>query len=311
MLDITVAICTYNGEDRIPDVLDHLIKQEVAQGLTWEVMVIDNNSTDHTADVVGDYQKRWPSNVELRYLLEERQGLAHARQRAVTEARGEWVAFLDDDNLPEPDWVQEAVDFGRSRERVGSFGGRILGDYEVQPPRSFGLVQGLFAINEGTKTICYSTEASGEFPPGAGMVVRRQAWLDAVPPELQNLGVTGGSRASTGEDIEAQWYIHAAGWEVWHNARMVLWHKIPATRFSESYLERFFEGIAASRRSTRRLRYRAWQWPVMAVAFWLNDVRQLFKYVIRYRKQLHDPFVRGKLQMLLYLINPVQAVRQG
>lgn len=310
MIDISVVICTYNGATRVPDVLERLSSQKV-RDIEWEVIVVDNNSTDETAKVVSEFEKDWKLPSPLRYVLEPRQGLAYARQRAIKESRGEWVAFLDDDNLPASDWVQEAVDFGRSHARIGSFGGRILGDYEVQPPRSFGLVQGLFAINEASETFCYSTEATGEFPPGAGMVVRRQAWLDAVPTQLRNLGVAGGSRASTGEDIEAQWYIHAAGWEVWHNPRMVCWHKIPASRFSESYLERFFEGIAASRRSTRRLRYRTWQWPFMAIAFWMNDVRQLFKYVIRYRKHLHDPFVRGKLQMLLYLINPVQAVRQG
>lgn len=308
-MDITVAICTYNGAERVPEVLDHLRRQDVASDIRWEVMVVDNNSKDHTSTVVQEHGASWPKSVPLKYVLEEQQGLAYARQHAVEVAQGEFVAFLDDDNLPNPDWVQQAVKFGRAHPRAGSFGGRILGDYEIEPPKSFGLVQGLFAINEGTKTFCYSDKATGEFPPGAGMVVRRKAWLEAVPAELANTGVTGNSRASTGEDIEAQWYIHAAGWEVWHNARMVCRHRIPAGRFSEPYLVSFFEGIAASRRSTRRLRYSTWQWPLMAAAFWLNDMRLYFQYLIRYRKQLDDPFVRGRLRMQLHLVRPSQILR--
>ena len=85
-INFTVAIPTYNGEQRLPDVLDHLLLQVNTENISWEVIVIDNNSTDKTKKVVEEYQKNWPSNYQLRYCFEPQKGLCFARQRAVEEA---------------------------------------------------------------------------------------------------------------------------------------------------------------------------------------------------------------------------------
>lgn len=111
LMDITVVICTYNGAERIPDVLDALRTQTGLGGVEWEVLVIDNNSTDDTAEVVERIRETWDAGPPLTCVTETRQGLAYARQRAVDEAGGTLVAFLDDDNVPEPDWVSAAVSF--------------------------------------------------------------------------------------------------------------------------------------------------------------------------------------------------------
>lgn len=301
-MDLTIAICTFNGAVRVPEVLDHLRRQTDADHLSWEVLVIDNNSTDDTAQAVHNQRARWRPDVPLTYILEERQGLAHARQRAVDAGSGEWIAFLDDDNLPRHDWVAAALGFARTHDRAAAFGGQLIGEYEVEPPRSFGEVQGLFAINDCPETFCYSDRASGEFAPGAGLVVRRSAWLAHVPRNLQNPGVSAGSRARVGEDIEAQWHLHAAGWEVWHNAGMVSMHKIPASRFSEEYLTPFFRGIGHSRHTTRMMRFAEWQRLPASVAFWINDLRKLFRHLYCYRSKLNDPFIRGKTRMIFAML---------
>ena len=113
----------------------------------WDVLVVDNNSTDGTAGVVRQYRETWDRSAAPRIVTEQQQGLAFARQRAVDEARGKLVAFLDDDNLPAPDWVAEVVSFAEEHPNAGAFGGQLIGEYEVEPPRSFGLVKRLFAIN--------------------------------------------------------------------------------------------------------------------------------------------------------------------
>lgn len=302
-MDITVAICTYNGAHRVPDVLDCLRRQVGMEARTWEVLVIDNNSTDDTAAVVGDYQADWIEGVPLRPVLETEQGLAYARQRAVDEARGALVAFLDDDNLPDPDWVATACRFAETHPRAGAFGGQLHGVYEVEPPRSFEGVQGLFAINDAPETYSYSAQGTGEFAPGAGLVVRKAAWEAHVPRELHSEGVSATSRANVGEDIETQWYLHEAGWEIWHCADMKAKHKIPASRFSEDYLTRFFEGIGMSRHDNRMRRFAAWMRPLAIVAFWVSDARKLARHLLRYRhKAQTDPFVRGRTLMLLTML---------
>ena len=131
----TIAIPTYNGGNRLPKLLDCLRSQIRTEQFTWEIVVIDNNSQDNTAEVIRQYQTDWPTAYPLHYYFEPQQGLAFARQRAIDEAQGTWVGFLDDDNLPASDWVAEAYNFAQEHPQAGAFGGQIhgsSGDYKYK-----------------------------------------------------------------------------------------------------------------------------------------------------------------------------------
>ncbi len=235
MLDFTVAIPTYNGAARLPLVLAALAAQRGTESLTWEIWVIDNNSRDTTAQVVQDYQAQWPCSYPLHYGHEARQGLAYARQRAIELAAGCYVAFLDDDNLPAPDWVQAAYHFGEQHRPAGAFSGRICGRYEVEPPANFSRIAQFLAIRDhGPEARRFRPEHL-QLPPGAGLVVRRSAWLAAVPRDLAIAG-NQGKLLARGEDYEALLHLHRAGWEIWYNPAMSLDHLIPPWRLERSYL---------------------------------------------------------------------------
>ena len=307
-MDITVAICTYNGTEEVPLVLDHLRKQEDVDDVQWEVLVIDNNSTDATEAVVREQQEAWGRDAELRYAFEGHQGKSHALQTGVEEARGTCIAFLDDDNLPAPDWVAAAHRFAEAHPQAGAFGGQIHGQFEEEPPTSFGLVKPLFALNERTDEICYSAGESLQFAaPGAGLVVRRKAWKESVPDTgLELKGPTGDSRGTVGEEFELQWRLYQNAWEIWHNPEMHLDHKIPSERLEEEYLEDFFRAIGLSRYSTRMMRFESWQRPLVGVAYWGADLWKLARLSWVYREKVFtDRFVRGRARMTLYsLIAP-------
>lgn len=304
-MDLSVAICTYNGAARIPEVLDCLAAQRNTDALRWEVLVVDNNSTDETAAVIRRYADRWPASSRLRYVFEARQGKTHAVQRAVQESTGAWIAFLDDDNLPEPTWLAEAHGFARRHPGAGAFGGQIHGLFEQEPPRSFGLVQPLFAINKRTETVCYNAGGTPTFgAPGAGLVVRRRAWDEAVAPaRLQHHGPVGDERGTVGEDFELQWHLHEQGWEIWHNAAMRMKHRIPKERFEQAYLRQFFRAIGTSRHAIRMLRRPRWQRPLATVGYLAADTWKLLRLSWQYRHKIrHDPFVQGRLRMLSWMI---------
>jgi glycosyltransferase involved in cell wall biosynthesis len=129
MVHVTVAIPTYNGEKRLPDVLDRLRSQIDTESFSWEVLVVDNNSTDNTAQLVREYQKTWPATYPLKYCFAPEQGAAFARQRAIEKASGELVGFLDDDNLPENNWVVSAYNFAQTHPDVGAYGSQIHADF--------------------------------------------------------------------------------------------------------------------------------------------------------------------------------------
>ena len=304
-MDITVAICTYNGEDRVPEVLDRLRRQRGVDDIRWEILVVDNNSTDETSARVQKYQDAWRDTVPLRYLFEARQGKSYAIEMAVQESKGEWIAFLDDDNLPAPDWIAAVHRFAEQRPHAGVFGGQIHGLFEEEPPATFGLVKPLFALNERTETVCYSSDGSLEFAaPGAGLVVRKQAWVESVPETGLHLrGPTGAMRGSLGEEFELQWCIYQQGWEIWHNPEMHLQHKIPASRFEEDYLDDFFKAIGLSRHYTRMMRLEPWKRPFATVAYWGGDLWKLLRLGWTYRAKIAtDRFVRGRARMRLYAL---------
>jgi len=102
-VDATVLVATYNRGHLLPGTLAALESQLVPDDLTWEILVVDNNSRDRTREAVASFAGA--ANVPVRYVLESQQGLSHARNRGVREAHGAVIAFTDDDVLPAPDWL--------------------------------------------------------------------------------------------------------------------------------------------------------------------------------------------------------------
>ncbi|WP_313949353.1 hormogonium polysaccharide biosynthesis glycosyltransferase HpsE [Leptolyngbya sp. FACHB-261] len=305
MVDFTVAIPTYNGESRLPEVLDRLRTQVGVEHLDWEVIVVDNNSTDRTATIVQDYQANWPQACPLRYYLETQQGAAFARQRAAEEAQGIFIGFLDDDNLPAPNWVAAAHAFGQDRPSVGAYGSQIHGAFEVEPPADFKRIAPFLAIIErGPNPRRYEPEKK-MLPPGAGLVVRKQAWLKSVPKSLV-LNNKGKEAGLASEDLEALLHVQNAGWEIWYNPTMEVYHKIPPWRLEREYLIVLLRCVGLSRHRIRMLSIQPWQRPLALPAYFANDLRKLIFYFIKHRKTLKsDAIAASEFELLLSsLISP-------
>jgi glycosyltransferase involved in cell wall biosynthesis len=304
-LDFTVAIPTYNGENRLPAVLECLRWQLNTTQLAWEVVVVDNNSTDDTAQVVRNYQKIWPHKIPLRYVVEKKQGAGFARHKAVQLAASPLIGFLDDDNIPSMTWVAAAYRFAQEHPQAGVYGSRIQGDFESDPPPNFERIASLLALTErGERPILYEPHKK-VLPPGAGMVVRRQVWLDNVPEKTILTGRDGKSML-TGEDIESVLYIQRAGWEVWYNPAMRMHHRIPGQRLTRQYLISLCRGIGFSRYRTRMLSVRPWQRPMMLPLYMVNDLRKILKHTLKYRLDVFRDDVAA-CEMTLYwasLISP-------
>ncbi|MEM9091451.1 MAG: glycosyltransferase, partial [Cyanobacteria bacterium P01_F01_bin.53] len=200
-MDITVVICTYNGADRLPAVLDRLAAQAVAPSVNWELVVVDNNSQDQVAQVASSHPIKSLLSSRMKIVYEYRQGLAYARRRAVQVARGELLAFLDDDNLPNPNWIQEVYTFGQQYPDAGAYGSQIVGQYGSPPPPKFERIACFLAvIDRGNQSFRYDQLDRWLFPAGAGLVVRRQAWLQTVPTQPALSGVSAKGLNGKGED---------------------------------------------------------------------------------------------------------------
>src|SRR5438477_9356221 len=102
-MELTVVVCTYNRASLLRHTLAALAAQQSSSSIHWDLVVVDNNSTDRTRAIVEEFACTAP--VPTRYLFEPRQGLSTARNAGIAACRGDIVAFTDDDVTPEPDWV--------------------------------------------------------------------------------------------------------------------------------------------------------------------------------------------------------------
>ena len=324
LIHFSVAIPTYNGESRLPKVLERLRSQTGVEHLNWEIIVVDNNSSDGTAKVVQQYQAASSSgqkfqsvelreesdDVPLRYCFEAEQGVAFARQRAIQEARGTFVGFLDDDNLPAPNWVRAAYEFGQEHQNAGAYASQIHGLFEVEPPENLKRIIFYLAITErGSEPLLYEPRKKG-VPPSAGLVVRRSCWKDHVPERLFLLGRVGSSMLA-GEDAEALLYIHRAGWEIWYNPAMEVEHVIPSWRLEKNYLISLMRGIGFSRYHLRMLLFETWQRPFAFLLYLLSDLRRLILHYLSYYTVIDSDIVAAceMERLLTTLISPFYLLR--
>ncbi len=289
-MTITVAIPTYNGAQRLPLVLEKLKQQTGVENISWEVIIIDNNSNDDTAKIIQEYQENNFLPVSLKYYFEPQQGISFARQRAVKEAEGEFIAFIDDDNLPYPNWLIEAVNFAKKSPKIGAYNGQIYGKYESKPPENFDKIEPHLAIRKhGEKPLLFEPE-NLILPPGAGLVVRKKAWLESVPQNPKFTGIIGNIRVS-GEDYEVLLHLHKAGWEIWYNPAQKIEHYIPTSRLEKKYLLSVAMGNGLATCPLRMINAKVWQIPIIFLRTLFGNLRRVILQYIKYGGQLKTDLI--------------------
>ncbi|MDJ0736139.1 MAG: hormogonium polysaccharide biosynthesis glycosyltransferase HpsE [Nostocaceae cyanobacterium] len=311
-IDITIAIPTYNGETRLPELLERLQNQIDTEHFSWEIIVVDNNSTDNTAAIVNNYQNYWQRSYPLKYCFEAQQGAAYARKRAVKEAKGKLIGFLDDDNYPNPNWVAKAYNFAQKYPNAGAYGSQIHPDWEVEPPENFQRIAAFLAITErGNIPLKYEPHKK-LLPPSAGLVVRREVWLKTVPNKMILPGRPAGNMLA-GEDLEMLSYIQKSGWEIWYNPEMEIYHKIPHWRLKRDYLIPFFRGIGFSRYVTRMANVKTWTIPFFLFAYTINDCRKILIILLKTLLNMkYDLVTACEIQLFISsLISPLYLAFNG
>lgn len=235
-MDASIIVCTYNRADSLRDTLRALRAQQAAATRSWEVIVVDNNSKDHTRAVVEEAQREWSQSQKLRYEFEAAQGLSHARNHGIAAAQGEVLLFTDDDVLPEPDWLETTLS-GMEKHHADACGGFIAPIWETPPPpwlteRFYG-----FLAIRTDRSDDYTLTATSQTPFGANMAVKK-AVFDQVGAFDTNRGRKGNVLAS-GEDGELFQRILAAGFKVVFLGQSRVHHKVESFRLTKRYFRRW------------------------------------------------------------------------
>jgi len=235
---ITVAIPTYNRASFLRQTLNGLVKQRDLPG-GFEVLVIDNHSADDTAAVVAEFSHASPPP---RYLLEKEQGLDHARNRAIHEARGEILVFGDDDILIEPDWLAQltAPFFADPHHRIAAIGGEVLPIFPDGLPPWVAEWHGPLAFRTDPGPL-----SARDSPMGANLAFRREVF-DAHGVFSTALDRKGSALFSGGE-TEMVNRLRRAGLEIWFVPAAKVLHQMPASRTTFRYAARHAFDSARSR----------------------------------------------------------------
>ena len=232
-MDASIIVCTYNRAESLKDTLAALARLEASPERTWEVVVVDNNSRDHTKQVVEATQQTWP---RLRYVFESAQGLSHARNRGIAESTGEVILFTDDDVLPESDWLEITL-AGLEKYQADACGGYIAPIWETPPPswlteRFYG-----FLAVRTDRSDDYMITAPGQAPFGANMAFKRKVFRHVGLFDVRR-GRQGKVLAG-GEDIELFERVLAAGLRAAFLGQSRVHHKVEAYRCTKHYLRRW------------------------------------------------------------------------
>lgn len=222
--DISVVVCTCNRAEMLRDALLTLGAQQTENRFRYEILVVDNASTDHTQQVI--HQASASCGGLVRGAREPRPGRVYARNRGIGEARGQWIANFDDDQLAEPDWLLELFDLAHRRS-VRSVGGVVRLRLPDDCTRQLSPVcRRLLGESNGWDIEQPYSRKEG---PGSGNQLLHRSVFD----EVGHYDEVYGRR---GEDTDFYRRLRAARIESWYSPRAVVWHVTPAQRLEEAYL---------------------------------------------------------------------------
>lgn len=231
-MKITVILCTYNRCQSLAKALDSVAASTVSESVEWEVLVVDNNSRDRTRDVVEDFCRRYPGR--FRYLFEPQQGKSYALNSGIRGARGDILAFLDDDVTVEPTWLQNLTVPLKDGQWAGS-GGRILPPPSFLPPRwlAIGGPNGLAGI------LCAHFDSGDEAkqldkpPYGTNMAFRKEMF-DRYGDFRVDMGPRPGSEIRN-EDTEFGRRLMTGGERLRYEPSAVVYHEVPENRLRKEF----------------------------------------------------------------------------
>lgn len=273
-VDFSVVVCTWNRAKSLVRLLDSFLRLETPPGLRWELLVVDNNSSDDTSAAALQFRERFP----LRLLHEPKQGKSNALNLASREARGTWMLYADDDQAAHPEWLRAHLAGVRGSPEYDFFGGPILPELE-EPPEPWlrqawdGLrgIYGWIDLGEERRDLSPTLCAFG-----GNWLVRTE--VQRRFPYLPELGRNGAVLAG-GEETFLQSQLLAAGHRGRWNPGAPMRHFIPRSRATLEHVLHLLHGCGAASewqraretpKSAWAARRRRWSLARKLALAWLN-----------------------------------------
>ncbi|MFC1527585.1 glycosyltransferase family 2 protein [Candidatus Neomarinimicrobiota bacterium] len=218
--ELTIIICTFNRGHLLSETLPFLFQQNVSED-NYHVLIVDNNSTDNTSEIINGFKKRYDN---LSVINEYNQGLAYARNAGMNVATTDWIVYLDDDAKIPKDFVKRAINNIHNHNHK-CFGGVYLPWYKYGKPKWF---HDKFASNSG-KLSEFNT-LKGDFISGGIMAIKKSV-LNKFGGFPTNLGMSG-KHVAYGEETLLQIRMRNSGIEIGYDPNWVIYHLVNRYKLS-------------------------------------------------------------------------------
>ena len=296
MKDITVIICCYNSEKVLPHTIDCLLKQKDLEKYVSEIIVVDNNSSDRTSEIVKSYVEE---KVPIRYIFESKQGLSNARKAGIMKSSTKWIAFIDDDNFLEDNWFENVSKYISSHPDVGVFNGAVIPfvDFDLSEEERRRLKASLKVLactHYDERDVKTNPKTPFRNPIGAGMMILTEpleklienGWLNSSGRTKDNL--------TSGEDGEMAYWVKNQGYEFGFCHYALIRHRMTRERLSDEYLNRMWyeigKGVAIVAREQKK---NVWELIVYRILLEIRKIVYGIKdpYLGKYYKRYVEGYV--------------------
>ena len=245
MKGVSIIICCYNSASRISRTLSHIANQKSVENINFELIIVDNASTDDTANICQDYLKQ--TKVDFKIVYQPVPGLSAARMMGVENARFDLILFCDDDNFLDEHYIFEGEKVLRSDEEIMLLGGIGEPDFEDIKPKWFEKYALNFACglvpNAKSAAVSYVDEAYG-----AGLFIRKQYFDFLKKVNFKSImSDRKGASLMSGGDTEFCLVTNYAGFKIAINPKLTFKHLMPVGRMNLAYLKQLHNGFGRTR----------------------------------------------------------------
>lgn len=264
MKHLSLVIATYNRAEQLMVTLRSVAEQR-ADAESWECIVVDNNSSDNTAESIATFAEQHPK-LNIIYIYEPQQGLSHARNAGIEAAKGDIIAFIDDDERIVPDFISAYIELFDNHPDAMAAGGRIIAEYPTGRPQWMSKYTEQPIANPmdfGDKI--------GIFPksriPGGGNMAMRRELFGTVGRFNTSLGRIG-KKLIGGEESELFERIRAYNMPIYYVPRAIMYHIIPEEKLTLDYFSRLAYNIGISQHTRATINKRTAALYIYEAAKW-------------------------------------------
>ena len=235
-MELSIIICTYNRAQFLPEALNSL-KEQTLDKSRFEVILINNNSTDATEAISKKFEKHTPE-INFQYHIESSQGLSFARNKGIEVAQGNIIAFIDDDAIAEPDYAENILKTIEGNPEFTGFGGKVIPIYPdgKEPAWMSKYIQGVVSkVDYGEKTGPFDKK---KYPVGCNMIFRREVF--------DELGAFNVNLKYRSDDKYIFLKLRNHNKKILYTPSVVVHHNIDASRLTHEFIVKLCIQIGAT-----------------------------------------------------------------